>query len=305
MPRPKLEGVTSVLRERVRDAIGIGALKAGDRLPGTRRLAAELQVDPRLISLALRRLQQERIVAIRPRSGAYVAADLAPDRGPRRRLPSEWAAEVVAQAVERGFAVHDLTAGLAHATDTHKMRAAVVAATSDQAVGMVRELQEDYGIASAAVFPQQLASRPRSLLRAHLVVTTNDLERAVRKVCVALGKTLLVVRIRPDLFSEDWIAFMNGPVFVVVADPRFRAMLRQVIQPVPGSTNVTILLAGSEEAARIPRDARTYVTESARRMLGSAGLPGRVIRPRRLFSSGTVREIAAFLVAHNADRTSR
>lgn len=304
MPRPKLEGVTSVLRERIRDATAMGALKAGDRLPGTRRLAAELEVDPRLISLALRRLEEERMVILRPRSGAYVAPAVGTDDGPRQ-LPREWVAELVAQAVERGFAAPDLAAGVAHATNTHKVRAAVVAATSDQAVGMVRELQEDYGIASAAVFPQQLAAQPRSLLRAHLIVTTSELERAVRKATDSLGKKLLVVRVRPDLFSGDWIAFMNGPVFVVVADPHFRAMLRQVIKPVPGSFNVTILLASSEEAGNIPRDARTYVTESARRMLGSAGLPGRIIRPRRVFSSGTVREIAAFLVAHNAGRAVR
>lgn len=304
MPRAKLEGVTSVLRERIRDATAMGALNEGDRLPGTRQLAAELDVDPRLIGLALRQLAQERVVEVKLRSGAYIAKGMVADAR-TRRLPREWMAELVAQAVERGVPAHELAEGVAQATNTNKVRAAVVAATSDQAVGMVRELQDDYGIASAAVFPQQLASRPRSLLRAHLVITTDDLERPVKRVSDALGKTLLVVRIRPDLFTEDWIAFMKGPVFVVVADPRFRAMLRQVIQKVPGSANVTIVLAGSGETASIPREARTYVTECARRMLGSAGLPGRIIRPRRLFSSETVREIAAFLVARNSVKVVR
>ena len=304
MPRPKLEGVTAVLRERIRDASGIGAMKAGDKLPGTRRLAAELQVDPRLISLALRRLQQERIVEIRPRSGAYVAAEMALERG-GRWLPAQWATEAIAQAVERGFPPQALVEGVAHATDTHKVRAAVVAATSDQAVGMVRELQDDYDIAAAAVFPEQLASPPRALIRAHLVLTTGDLEGAVKKATEKLFQKLLIVRIRPDLFTEDWIAFMNGPVFVVCADPRFRAMLRQVIQRVPGSANVTIMLASDPEVSRIPRDGRKYVTESARRMLGSSGLSGPIIRPRRLFSSETVREIVAFLVARNASKPVR
>ena len=304
MPRPKLEGVTSLLRERIRDATGMGALKTGDRLPGTRRLATELSVDPRLIGLALKRLKEEGIVEIRPRSGAYIGPGMGA-RSRARLLPREWVAELVAQAVERGFPAHELAAGVAQATNTHKVRAAVVAGTSDQAVGMVRELQEDYGIAAAAVFPQQIAARPRSLLRAQLVLTTSEFERTLRSVPEVLAKTLIVVRIRPDLFSEDWIAFMNGPVFVVVADPRFRALLRQVIQPVPGSANVAILLAGSDEIAGIPPGAPTYVTESARRMLGTAGLRGRIIRPRRLFSGQTVREIATFLVAHNARRGVR
>lgn len=305
MPRPKLEGVTAVLRERIRDASGIGALKAGDKLPGTRQLAAELQVDPRLISLALRRLQQERIVEIRPRSGAYVAPEMALQGG-ARLLPVEWATEVIAQAVERGFAAQVLAESVAQATNTHKARAAVVAATSDQAVGMVRELQDDYGIAAAAVFPEQLASPPKALIRAHLVLTTMDLEAAVRKATKTLpARKLLVVRIRPDLFTEDWIAFMNGPVFVIVADPRFRTLLRQAIQRVPGSANVTIMLASDPDVSRIPLDGRKYVTESARRMLGRTGLSGPIIRPRRLFSSETVRDIVAFLVARNASQPVR
>jgi DNA-binding transcriptional regulator YhcF (GntR family) len=304
VPRPKLERVTAVLRERIRDAATMGALTVGERLPGTRALAEELNVDPRLIGLALRRLEQERLVEIQPRSGAYVAAGAGGDGGDPR-LPPEWVTELVAQSVERGMPAQSLAADLKQATDTDKVRAAVIAATSDQAVGMVRELQEDYGIAAAAVFPSQLASRPRALLRAHLVLTTTDLERTARSITVTLGKSLVVVRVRPDLFSEDWIAFMRSPVYVVVADPRFRAMLRHAIQPIPGSSNVTIVLANGEETTRIPPDAPTYVTESARRMLGRAGLPGRTIRPRRVFSSATVREVAAFLVAHNQRRSAR
>lgn len=289
-----------MIRERIRDAAEIGALHSGDRLPGTRALARELDVDPRLIAAAFRRLAEEGLVELRPRSGAYLSSQMvaAP---PERILPREWAVEAIAQAVERGIPAQQLARAVERLTDTHKGRAAVVAATSDQAVGMVRELQEDYGIAAAAVFPQQLTrgQRPKSLLRAQVILTTADLAPAVRPVAAALKKELIVARIRADLLSPDWIAFMKGPVTVIVADPRFRVILRQVIKPVPGSGNVTIVLAGSEEVATIPRGARTYVTEAARRMLGPTGLPGRVIRARRVLSSETVREIVAFLVALN------
>lgn len=306
MPRRRLEQVTSVLRDRIRDAIGMGAMKTGDRLPGTRRLAEELQVDPRLVASALRRLQEEGLVEMRPRSGVYVASEIE-GTSTNRALPRDWTAEIVSQAIERGVPADRLAAAVALVTDTHKVRAAVIATMSDQAVGIVRELQDDYGIAAAAVFPEQLMSGrlPRTLLRAQLILSTRELEAAAKKISAGLKKSLVVVRVRPDLFSEDWIAFMNGSVHVIVADPRFRAMLRQVLKTVPGSANVTILLAGSEEVSLVPRDARTYVTESARRMLGRGGLPGRVIRPRRVFSSETVREVVAFLVAHNAARRAR
>jgi len=300
MPLYKLERVTSVLRDRIQDAIEMGAMKAGDRLPGTRKLADELRVDPRLVASAFRRLHQEGLVELRPRSGVYVA-EISEDPSIQRALPSAWATEVVAQAVERGMPAHRISEAIATLTETHKVRAAVVAATSDQAVGMVRELQDDYGIAAGAVFPEQITREkpPTALLRAGLLVTTRDTQTVVRRLATELGKPVVVVQVRPDLFSEDWIAFMNGPVYVIVADPRFRVMLRQVIRSVPGSANVTILLAGSDEVSLVPRDARTYVSEAARRMLGSEALPGRIIRPRRLFSSQTVRDIVEFLITHN------
>lgn len=306
MPRHRLERITSVLRDRIRDAAEMGALKAGARLPGTRRLAEELEVDPRLIASALRRLQQEGLVELRARSGAYVSARFGTGAS-QAPLARDWAAELVSQAVERGVPAHRLATAIGRLADARKLRAAVIAATSDQAIGMVRELQEDYGITSATVFPERLArgERPESLRRAQLVLTTTDLAPSIRGLAIELGKTLIVVRVRPDLFSEDWIAFMNGPVFVVVADPRFRAMLRAVLKPIPGSANVRIVLAGSGDVALIPRDSRTYVTESARRMLDRSALPGRIIRPRRVFSSETVREIVAFLVARNSGGATR
>jgi DNA-binding transcriptional regulator YhcF (GntR family) len=305
MPRRKLERVTSLLRDRIRDATEMGAMRTGDRLPGTRRLAAELEVDPRLVASAFRRLEQEGLVEMRPRSGVYVTKE-SDGSSANSTLPRDWACEVVAQAVERGMPVHRISSAVAQLTNTYKVRAAVIAATSDQAVGIVRELQDDYGIAAAAVFPEQLAAGryPKALLRAQLIVTTIQLKSGVRKVSAALGKPFLTIRVRPDLFSEDWISFMRGRVYVIVADPRFRTMLRGILRPVPGSANVTILLAGDDAVSLVPRNARTYVTECARRMLGRGALPGRIIRPRRVFSSETVREVVAFLVAYNSSRSA-
>lgn len=305
MPRRKLELVTSLLRDRIRDATEMGAMRTGDRLPGTRRLATELEVDPRLVASVLRRLEQEGLVEMRPRSGVYIARESA-GTSANGALPRDWACEVVAQAVERGMPVHRMAAAVAQLTDTYKVRAAVIAATSDQAVGIVRELQDDYGIAAAAVFPEQLAAGryPKSILRAQLIVTTTQLESSMRRISAALGKPSITVRVRPDLFSEDWISFMRGRVYVIVADPRFRAMLRVILKPVPGSANVSILLAGDDDVSLVPRNARTYVTECARRMLGRGALPGRIIRPRRVFSSETVREVVAFLVAYNSSRSA-
>ncbi|MGI8619443.1 MAG: GntR family transcriptional regulator [Gemmatimonadaceae bacterium] len=298
--------MTTVLRDRIRDATGMGALAAGDRLPGMRALAADMQVDPRLIAAALRQLQQEGLIEVRPRSGAYVAATQAAS-STAPALSREWTVEIVSQAVERGVAADRVSAALESLTATDKLRAAVIATTSDQAVGIVRELQENYGIPSAAIFPEQLAGGrlPPALKRAQLMVTTGDLKAPMTSLSAALHKPLIIVRVRPDLLSDEWISFMKGRVYVIVADPRFRAVLRDALKPVPGSGNVTIVLAHGLDLASIPADARTYVTESARRMLGREGLPRRLIRPQRILSSETVRQIVTFLVAHNAAKQMR
>lgn len=294
----------SVLRTRVRDALAMGALHPGDRLPSTRTLAGELEVDPRVVATALRRLADEGLVEVRPRSGVYVALSADASHGEVPALPSSWATDVVVESIERGVAAHRLSAALAALVDTYKVRAAVIAPSVDQTAGIARELRDDYGIAAATIFPEQLTggSIPAALSRAHVIVTSAGFERPARALAARLRKPMILVSVRPDLFSEDWLAFMQRPVYVVAMDPRFRAALRDVLSNVPGGENVTILLAAKSDLTRIPPDAPTYVTESARRMLGRWGLPGRVVRPRRLFARETVRDIVEFLIRHNEHR---
>src|SRR5262245_22168863 len=60
------------LMEQVKHAIETGALRPGEQLPATRRVAEELVVNPNTVSKAYRELEQEGVIEMRKGLGAFV-----------------------------------------------------------------------------------------------------------------------------------------------------------------------------------------------------------------------------------------
>lgn len=58
---------------RVKQAVAVGRLKPGDRLPSVRELAKELVINPNTIARAFRELEGEGITLSRRGSGTFVA----------------------------------------------------------------------------------------------------------------------------------------------------------------------------------------------------------------------------------------
>ncbi|MBN6151690.1 PLP-dependent aminotransferase family protein [Xanthomonas sp. AmX2] len=80
------------LAAQLRDQIGRGGLRAGDRLPSIRQLAARHGVSAATAVQACLQLEREGLAQARPRSGYFVraAATLPPPAaGPRRRAPGK------------------------------------------------------------------------------------------------------------------------------------------------------------------------------------------------------------------------
>ena len=61
------------LIEQVRHAIEIGALRAGDQLPGMRKLAEELVMNPNTVAKAYREMEHAGLIVLRHGAGAFVA----------------------------------------------------------------------------------------------------------------------------------------------------------------------------------------------------------------------------------------
>src|SRR5262245_21929477 len=61
------------LMEQVKHAIGTGALRPGEQLPGIRPVAEELVINPNTVAKAYRELEHEGVIELRHGAGAFVA----------------------------------------------------------------------------------------------------------------------------------------------------------------------------------------------------------------------------------------
>ena len=61
------------LIEQVKHAVDIGALSPGDQLPGIRRVAEDLVINPNTVAKAYRELEHDGVVELRQGTGAFVS----------------------------------------------------------------------------------------------------------------------------------------------------------------------------------------------------------------------------------------
>src|SRR5215471_5176335 len=61
------------LMRQIKHAIETGALRIGEQLPGIRKLAEELVINPNTIAKVYRELEHEGVIELRQGSGAFVA----------------------------------------------------------------------------------------------------------------------------------------------------------------------------------------------------------------------------------------
>ncbi len=61
------------LMEQVKHAIETGARRAGEQLPGIRKVAEELVVNPNTVAKVYRELEHEGVIELRQGAGAFVA----------------------------------------------------------------------------------------------------------------------------------------------------------------------------------------------------------------------------------------
>lgn len=94
---------------QVEQALRMGALTEGDKLPTAAQVAATTKVNPNTTLKAYRELEREGLVEVRQGSGTYITRSLAapqtaPESPVRRRL-AEWMADVR----DQGLTAHEVT----------------------------------------------------------------------------------------------------------------------------------------------------------------------------------------------------
>ena len=291
MTRASRQDVIHQLRQRVIRAIGTGALCSGDRLPSTRELARELHADPRLVAAAYRALASEGLVELRTRSGVYVKADAPAAR--RSAAPSlDVLVDTLTASALRGTPAPELVRALQRVIVDDPATAVVIATTSDQGLGIARELREEFGLDASAMLAERLNgdARPRALRAARLLVTTQAHARLVATLSKELGVPHIVISVRSDLFESEWSLWRGQRVHVVVLDPRFRRIVRQFLRSAGADDTVRVHLA-TDDLSAIGEDEPTYMTQAARTQLGRHRAPGMLIPPTRLLDESCIREL--------------
>ena len=301
--------ITNLLRQRTVRGLQTGTLSAGERLPSTRVIAAELEVDPRVVLSAYRELAAEGLVELRERSGVYVAENSTAS-GNAPGMAERWIVDIFAQGITREVSPATLLDWMQRSLTTRTLRAGVVAASADQLLGIRRELETDYGFETDGAVEASLGTDAHpfaDLPSVDLVVTTPACAEAAGRAAHALGASLVAIQVREDLVGMEWLDLLRNPVYVVATDVNFIALLRTFFADTPGGHNLRPILLGRDSLSSIPPGAATYITQSARERLGDTPVPGRVVPPARVFSAESTRELLTFVVRKNweALRTAR
>lgn len=102
------------LKNQLRRAIAGGVLRAGDRLPAVRDLAAEAVVNPNTIARVYRELEAEGLLASQRGVGTFVASGAGKGRGSaeRDRLLDAAAARFLTEAAQLGLSAKEAAAYL-------------------------------------------------------------------------------------------------------------------------------------------------------------------------------------------------
>ncbi|MEO8881792.1 MAG: winged helix-turn-helix domain-containing protein [Gemmatimonadaceae bacterium] len=296
--------IADLLRRRVKLGLNAGSLTTGDRLPSTRELASDFDVDHRVVVAAYHQLVAEGLVEMRPRGGIYVAD--VPVGALREPMPPEhWLHGIFMQGRARDLSIRGVIDALRRSTETRRLRAVVLHGVADQRTGMCTELEEDYGFEATGVDTDDLGNgtRPPELREADVLVSTQAYEPLVRRLASQLEKPCIIADVRTDLIGGEWRLLLRKPVYVVVRDAQFRKALLAFFEGTKGNENLRVLVVDTDDVTAIPAAAPTYVTRGARDWLRAQGreddVGGRMLPNARTFSSTTAEELITFILKAN------
>lgn len=300
------------LRDRILNALHLGLLHPGDRLPSIRALWREMGVDHRVVAQAYRTLEDEGLVEVRGRSGVYLA--------PQDQLGGEllaetarWMAGVLVEAWKRRMTVHEVPELIRRCTTTTRITCAVVESNEDQMTAYCHELSNDFGLEPVPVriSPVPLPRPDRSvefhavedaLRTVDMVVTTSYHSRLVRKAAENVGIPAVTLTVNSEVVDTVQRRLRESGVTIVAVEAEFgnrmRAMYTDLIE---SSEQLRVVLADDPEAvsALDPREP-VLLTRAARARLGDVRLPLLVPHSPTL-SPQTARELLGLLIRLNVE----
>ncbi|HEX6912076.1 MAG TPA: ATP-binding protein, partial [Longimicrobium sp.] len=224
------------VRDQIANAIHLGHIEPGDRLPSIRDLSRRFGVTTYAAVHAYEGLAAEGLVEKRGRSGMYVAAQDALGKG----LLGEtalWLADVLAGAWEHQIKVPHVPDLVRRWTAAVRLRAACVDADEDTLIALCADAANHFGMDARPVRPHELmpeeAGRggahdgvPDVLRDADVLITTAYHAAEVRRADEALGKPMLVAGVNPGHARVVEERLRHRELTVVCVDARFGERVR-------------------------------------------------------------------------------
>lgn len=295
------DDIADVLRQRLFSGLHLGELKPGQRLPSARELGREMDADPRVVLAAYRILQHEGLVELRPRSGIFLTGADASTGGLQRRT-HDWMVDLLLRAVERGIPAPDFPERLRRSLETLRLRVACIECNADQIDELSHELHITYGfnVSGVDVYAMLDGTRlPKEVRQADLLVTTHFHSHEVQPIATQLGKPWIVVELLVDGFAEVARRLADGPVYYVVADPRFADKLGRIFASSPAPANLRVLIQGRDDLDQVPPGAALHLTRLVRERLPGQSRLTPLLPPARVFSPETSRHLFTFVLRAN------
>ena len=285
------------VQTRVTRGLHLGRLHPGERLGSARGAAREAGADYRGVVAALRVLEREGLLEIRPRGGLYVGG--APPSSEASPPFAKGLVGLVLGEIARGATASAVREHLRHCLDATRLRAACIECNTDQLDFLCEELRDGFGLASDPVEISRLrGGLPLEVRRADVLVTTAFHAGDVRRLASRLGKPCILATLDPRQRDEVTRALATGPVYFICTDPRWAEKARIVWAAEPGSERIHTLTLGHDPLGDLPEDAALLVMARARRLLAGSALLERAL-PHRGFSPETLGRVVAFLVQAN------
>lgn len=101
----------------IKREIVTGKLKAGDKIPSVRELAAELQINPNTVQRTFQELEREEVVETRRGLGRYVTSEEAKIMLIKKEMAGDLLDHFINGMQELGFSNRDIASIVAEAVD--------------------------------------------------------------------------------------------------------------------------------------------------------------------------------------------
>src|SRR5687768_9784096 len=181
------DAILGDLQQRLTSGMHLGRLRTGERLCSARQTARDAGADYRTVVGALRGLEREGLLEIRPRGGIYVGAEVPHPAGVVRGCEDR-IVDLALEELAAGGQVPALGERLRHCLDTARLRAACIECNEDQLYFLREELRDRFGLAGDAVEVARLrAGVPLAVRQADVLVSTCFHAGVVRHLAARLG----------------------------------------------------------------------------------------------------------------------